>query len=314
MRVVVTGGAGFIGRWVVRAFLGRGWDVVAFDNLSSGSRENIAEFVGETGRFRFVKGDVRDADAVRSLLAGGTDLIAHLAARINVQQSIDHPVDTFENDVTGTLNLLEAARAARPKFLFMSTCMVYDRSSSPEGIGETHPTKPASPYAACKLAGEQLTLSYHHAYGLPAVVVRPFNTYGPFQRADGEGGVIAVFLKKAMARAPLQIYGDGTQTRDFLYAEDCAEFVATAALSREAEGRILNAGTGRDISVNDLAALVQKDPALVRHVPHIHPQSEIAKLLCDAREARRILGWEPRVSLAEGIRRTGEWLAARPSA
>src|SRR6185369_3522694 len=192
---------------------------------------------------------------------------------------------TFDNDVVGTFNLLEAARSARARFLFMSTCMVYDRSTSPSGIDERHPTKPASPYAASKLAGEALTLSYHHAYGLPTTVVRPFNTYGPFQRSVGEGGVVAIFNRLSLLGETLRIYGDGTQTRDLLYASDCARFVCDALLSDDATGRILNAGTGHDVSVNDLAALVEPDPAKIDHVDHIHPQSEIAVLRCDSREA-----------------------------
>ena len=184
---------------------------------------------------------------------GQVDAVAHLAASISVQDSIDDPGTTFENDVVGTFNLLEGARAAGARFLFMSTCMVYDRASTPAGIAETHPTKPASPYAASKLAGEALTLSYFHAYGLPTTVVRPFNTYGPFQRSVGEGGVVAIFTRRSLLGEELRIYGDGTQTRDLLYVEDCARFVCDALVSDAAIGGILNAGTGADVSVNELA-------------------------------------------------------------
>jgi nucleoside-diphosphate-sugar epimerase len=195
--------------------------------------------------------------------------------------------------------------------LFMSTCMVYDRASTPDGIGETHPTKPASPYAASKLSGEALTLSYHHAYGLPTTVVRPFNTYGPFQRSVGAGGVVAIFTRRSLLGEELRIYGDGTQTRDLLYVEDCARFVCDALMSGAAIGGILNAGTGVDVSVNELAARIEPDPARIVHVEHIHPRSEIAVLRCDSRVARRVLGWEPEVSLAEGLARTREWMAER---
>jgi nucleoside-diphosphate-sugar epimerase len=242
------------------------------------------------------------------------DAVAHLAASISVQESIDDPATTFENDVVGTFRLLEGARAAGARFLFMSTCMVYDRASSPAGIAETDPTKPASPYAASKLAGEALTLSYWHAYGLPTTVVRPFNTYGPFQRSVGEGGVVAIFTRLSLQGDTLRIYGDGTQTRDLLYASDCARFVCDALLSDAATGRILNAGTGADVSVNALAAAIEPDPSRIVHVEHIHPQSEIAVLRCDAREAERLLGWRPEVPLDEGLRRVRSWMSDRVAA
>ena len=152
--------------------------------------------------------------------------------------------------------------------------MVYDRADR-GGIDEDHPTKPASPYAASKLAGEALTLSYHHAYGLPTTVVRPFNTYGPFQRSVGEGGVVAIFTRRSILGEELQVFGDGTQTRDLLYVEDCARFVVAALASDAALGRVLNAGTGADVSINALAVLIEPDASRIVHVPHIHPQSEI---------------------------------------
>ena len=241
------------------------------------------------------------------------DAVAHLAASISVQDSIDDPGTTFENDVVGTFNLLEGARASGARVLFMSTCMVYDRASTPAGIAETHPTKPASPYAASKIAGEALTLSYFHAYGLPTTVVRPFNTYGPFQRSVGEGGVVAIFTRRSLLGEELRIYGDGTQTRDLLYVEDCARFVCDALVSEAAIGGILNAGTGADVSVNELAGLVEPDPARIVHVPHIHPQSEIAVLRCDSRKARDLLGWAPEVGLEEGLARERAWMAERLS-
>ena len=311
VRVLVTGAAGFIGRWVVGDLLDRGHEVLAVDNLVAGDRENLAEFAGRSGYLGFEVGDVRDAQACRRWLAEGVGAVAHLAASISVQDSIDDPGTTFDNDVVGTFRLLEAARGRRARFLFMSTCMVYDRASTPSGISEAHPTKPASPYAASKLAGEALTLSYGHAYGLPVTVVRPFNTYGPFQRSVGEGGVVAIFTRRSLAGEALRIYGDGTQTRDLLFVTDCARFVSHALLSDAADGLVLNAGTGVDVSVNALAAAVEPDSARVVHVPHIHPQSEIAVLRCDPGRAAEVLGWRPEVTLEEGLRRVRAWMAER---
>jgi UDP-glucose 4-epimerase len=310
MHVLVTGAAGFIGRWVVGELLDRGHDVLPVDNLATGAAANLEEFDGRPRLNELEIGDVRDEAACRRWL-GQVDAVAHLAASISVQDSIEDPGETFDNDVVGTFRLLEAARARGTRFLFMSTCMVYDRASTPEGIAEDHPTLPASPYAASKLAGEALTLSYFHAYGLPTTVIRPFNTYGPYQRSVGEGGVVAIFTRRSLLGAQLRIYGDGTQTRDLLYATDCARFVCDALAADAATGRILNAGTGHDVSVNELAATIEPDPGRIVHVEHIHPQSEIPVLRCDARRGAAALGWRPEVSLAEGLARTREWMAGR---
>jgi UDP-glucose 4-epimerase len=310
VRVLVTGAAGFIGRWVVAELLDRGHEVLPIDNLSEGDRANLTELDGRPGLSPFERGDVRDADACRRWLAA-VDAVAHLAATISVQDSIDDPATTFDNDVVGTFRLLEAARDRRARFLFMSTCMVYERATAAEGIDEGHPTRPASPYAAAKLAGEALTLSYGHAHGLPVTVVRPFNTYGPYQRSVGEGGVVAIFTRRSLLAEPLRIYGDGTQTRDLLYVTDCARFVCDALESDRATGRILNAGTGVDVSVNELAALIEPAAGRRLHVPHIHPQSEIPVLRCDPTLAREILGWRPTVPLADGLGRVRDWMAER---
>ncbi|TDA65482.1 MAG: SDR family NAD(P)-dependent oxidoreductase [Clostridia bacterium] len=319
MHILVTGGAGFIGRWVVARLLTEGHEVLAFDNLSSGSLANIREWENEPG-FSFRQGDIKDEGAVEEVFtAFRPEVCFHLAASINVQDSLDNPQDTFDNDVVGTFHVLEACLRHGAKMVFMSTCMVYDRCGEGEAITETHPVKPASPYAGAKLAGEHLVLSYYHGYGLPVVVLRPFNTYGPFQKSTGEGGVISIFLSRALRYEPLLVYGDGTQTRDFLYVEDCAEFVVRAGLSEQAVGRVLNAGTGIDISINELAVKVLEVTArfqgtganpvsAVQYMPHIHPQSEIPRLRCDWRLARELLGWAPQVSLEEGLVRTARWI------
>ena len=312
MKVLVTGGAGFIGRWVVKRLLDDGHEVWAMDDLSNGRLANIAEFETDPGWRGFTRGDIKDGTLLATLFEKGFDLCYHLGASINVQDSIDEPKRTFDNDVVGTFNVLELCRRDKVKLVFMSTCMVYDRAAGPTGIGETHPTKPASPYAGSKIAGENMVLSYWHAYGLPVVVVRPFNTYGPFQKTGGEGGVVAIFIKNSLAGGLLDIYGSGEQTRDLLYVGDCARFVVEAGYSDRVNGEILNAGLGRDVSVNNLAALIEPDPVKVRHVAHIHPQSEIMKLLCDSRKAQALLGWEPQVSLEEGLAMTREWIKNYP--
>ena len=312
MNVLVTGGAGFIGRWVVKRLLDDGHAVWALDDLSNGRLANIAEFEGHSGWRGFTRGDIKDMALLEKLFSNQFDLCYHMGASINVQDSIDEPRQTFDNDVIGTFNVLEMCRRDSVKMVFMSTCMVYDMATDPAGINELHPTKPASPYAGSKIAGENMVLSYWYAYGLPTVVVRPFNTYGPFQKTGGEGGVVAVFIKRSLAGDNLNIYGSGEQTRDLLYVTDCARFVVEAGYSDKVNGQILNAGLGRDVSVNELAALIEPNPAKIVHVPHIHPQSEIMKLLCDSRKAGELLGWSPQVGLEQGLQLTRQWIEKNP--
>ena len=308
-RALVTGGGGFIGRWVVKALLDEGHAVTVLEDFSNGSQANIEE-LSDDPRLDVVVGSIHDPGAVAKAYEQRPDLVLHLAAKINVQHSIDDPVGTYEPDVIGTLRVLEEARLAGAPFLFMSSCMVY-AAAGDEPIAESHPVRPASPYAASKLAGEQLTLSYGLAYGHPVTVVRPFNTYGPFQRADGEGGVVAIFCERALEGRTIDIFGDGTQTRDLLYVRDCAEFVLRAARSEGARGEILNAGTGRDVPILELAELVGGSDVDVRRVSHPHPQAEIARLVCDHRKAERVLGWHPETSLEQGIAETKEWIGTR---
>ena len=307
MNILVTGGSGFIGRWVVKRLLDDDNRVWVLDNLSNGRTENLDEFRGDSN-LDITIGDIKDTVLLSKLFENKFDICIHLAASIIVQASIDHPLKTFENDVVGTFNVLEEAKKTNTKFVFMSTCMVYDTASTDGAISENHPTKAASPYAGAKLAGENIVQSYFHAYGLPTVIVRPFNTYGPYQKSTGEGGVVSIFVQRDLSGDVLNIYGDGTQTRDLMYVEDCAEFVVQAAYSDAANGETLNAGLGEDITINDLAALVCKDVEHIRHVEHIHPQSEIPKLVCDYSKAKRVLGWGPKTSLVKGIEKFRNWM------
>jgi nucleoside-diphosphate-sugar epimerase len=303
MKALVTGGAGFIGRWVVKRLLKDGHSVWVLDDLSNGSLNNLSEFL-KNPKLKVKVGDIKNKKMLSALFKQKFDMVIHLAANIIVQESIDNPRKVFENDVIGTFNLLNEAKNNNARFVFMSTCMVYDTASFRGAISESHPTKAASPYAGAKLAGENMVQSFYHAYGLPTVILRPFNTYGSYQKITGEGGVVSIFIQNELNGGVLNIYGDGTQTRDLMYVEDCADFVVDAAFSDRCTGEVVNAGLGKDITINELAALICKDKSRIKHIKHIHPQSEIPKLVCDRSKAQRLLGWKPQTSLEEGILKT----------
>jgi nucleoside-diphosphate-sugar epimerase len=300
--VCVTGAAGFIGRWVVHELLERGYRVIGIDDLSNGTRRNIAEFENND-RFEFYEGDVRNRSGVDEVITDATEACLHLAAEIDVHESLEDPEAHFETNVVGSFNILEACRRTDTRLGLVGTCMVYDVVDSDKGIDETHPVNPASPYAGSKLAAENLAESYYDGYDLPVTLLRPFNTYGPYQ----EAGVVPIFVDRDLRGESLKIFGDGTQTRDLLYATDCARFIVEATFADEAIGEVLNAGTGVDVSINELADLIASKGTEVRHVEHHHPQSEIDELRCDPSKAGELLGWEPEVPLEEGVHRVRSW-------
>ncbi|MDL0131508.1 GDP-mannose 4,6-dehydratase [Halobacterium salinarum] len=308
--VVVTGAAGFIGRWVVNELLERECTVTGFDNFSNGQRRNVAAF-SDNSDFTLIEGDVRNRPAIDSLITEDIDACLHLAAEIDVQESLDDPKSHFETNIVGTQNVLEACRKSDTRLGLVGTCMVYDMADSEKGIDESHPVKPASPYAGSKLAAENLAESYYHGYDFPVTILRPFNTYGPFQQTGMAGGVVSIFTDRDLRGEQLKIFGDGTQTRDLLYVTDCARFIVDATFSDAAVGEIINAGTGTDVSINELAELVATDGTDIEHVEHHHPQSEVQKLKCDPSKANNLLGWEPEVSLEEGVQHLREWMQER---
>ncbi|WP_311172603.1 dTDP-glucose 4,6-dehydratase [Halobellus ordinarius] len=306
--VVVTGAAGFIGRWVAKELLNRGYTVRGIDDLSNGSNRNIEAF-RDHDHFEFLKGDVRDEQIVSDLFENDPSACIHLAAEIDVQESLEDPQAHFETNVVGTKNVLEACRKTDTRLGLVGTCMVYDVADSDEGIDEEHPVKPTSPYAGSKLAAENLAESYYHGYDLPVVTLRPFNTYGPYQKTGMAGGVVSIFTNRDLVSEPLKIFGDGTQSRDLLYATDCARFIVEGTFCDEALGEVLNAGTGTDISINDLAELIATEGTEITHVEHHHPQSEVQTLRCNPSKAEEMLDWKPEVSLEDGISRLRTWLS-----
>lgn len=313
MKILVTGGAGFIGRWVVKLLIEKGHNVKVLDNLSTGDKNNVKEFSNDNLFNGLIVGDITNRKVISEVFKEKYDLCIHLAAQVDVQESLEDPKKSFETDIVGTFNILEELRKTNTKLLMMSTCMVYDVAAH-KLIDEKHPVNPTSPYAAAKLSAETMALAYYHAYGLPVVVIRPFNTYGPYQKYDperwgeSEGGVIPKFIFFNLTGKKLTIYGDGEQTRDFLYVGDCADFVVKAAFSDAANGQIFNAGIGKDISVNGLASIIAEDKDKIVYVEHHHPQSDVRKLVCDYSKAKKILNWSPKIDLNTGIKLTENWI------
>ncbi len=306
---LITGGAGFIGRWVVKKLLSKGEKIVIIDNLNNGRKENLQEFINDPNLIEFVIEDVQNSKIINDLFVKyDFSTCFHLAAQINIQESIDFPEKSFKNNVIGTYNILEASRRTNTKVILIGTCIIYDLANSDIAISEDHKVKPTSPYAGSKLAAEELALSYYYAYNLPIIILRPFNTYGPFQKTNMEGGVVSIFVKKKLEKKKLKVFGDGNQTRDLLYVEDCVDFIVKASECNECIGEVINAGSGLDISINNLANLIVQDKRCIEHVEHHHPQAEIMKLVCDNSKVKKLLDWEPKVSLKEGILYLENWI------
>ena len=300
-RWLVTGGAGFIGSHLVEALVASGHPVRVLDNFSTGRWENLAAV---RDHIEVVEGDIRDPRAVRQAM-GGIEVVAHLAAIVSVERSLQDPPGTVDVNTGGTLNLLEAARQSGVRrFLFASSAAVYgDHSELP--LREDLPLRPLSPYAASKVAGEALCQAYRAAYGLPTVTLRFFNVYGPRQDPQSPySGVISIFVGRMRQGLPPVIYGDGQQTRDFVYVEDVVAALIRAGEQDGADGAVLNVARGEETSVLRLVALLNQ--ALGTHLePEFAPPraGEIRRSAGDPRRAQAVLGWQPTVGLMEGLSR-----------
>ncbi len=304
---LVTGGAGFIGRRVVRELLDRRAAVRVLDDLSRARPGSLDAFQGRDGFLGLVQGSAADPAALQRALQG-VDTVFHLAAAVDVGASVRRPAAAARANLLGSLDVIEAARAADLRAVLVSTCHVYGPARGPQD--EQAAERPASPYAASKLAGDVLAEGYRQAFGLRHTIVRPFNVYGPWQRADLEGGVVARFIQADLRQQPLEVHGAGAQTRDFLFVDDAARGIVDAA-AETAVGRTINLATGRETSILELAALVDAGAGRVRRVEHPHPQAEVDRYLGDASLARALLGWRAEVDLRGGLARTRAWFAAQ---
>ncbi len=300
-RWLVTGGAGFIGSHLVEALVARGEQVRVLDNFSTGRWGNLSAV---QDRIEVIEGDVRDPLAVRQAI-GGVEVVAHLAAVVSVEWSLQNPQETMDVNVGGTLNLLEAARqAGGSRFLFASSAAVYgDHAGLP--LREDLPLRPLSPYAASKVAGEALCHAYLAAYGLSTVILRFFNVYGPRQDPHSPySGVISIFVGRMRQGLPPVVYGDGLQTRDFVYVGDVVAALIRAGEQDGAAGALVNIARGEETSVLRLVMLLNQALGTALEPDFAPPRAgEIRRSAGDPRRAQSVLGWQPMVGLAEGLSR-----------
>lgn len=312
-RALVAGGAGFIGSHVAELFLAEGYGVTVLDNLSSGKRENVPRGA------EFIHADITTPDTADVVRTGRFDVIAHLAAQIDVRRSVADPVFDAGVNILGTLRIAEAVRAARQatRVIFASTGgALYGDFGVPPNA-ETVAKDPEAPYGIAKLSAEYYLAYYARLHGLDTVALRYANVYGPRQDPHGEAGVVAIFCARLLEGRPLTVYGDGAQTRDYVYVKDVA--AANLAASRcelprpgRLDARAFNVGTGVETSVNDLAAAVAKAagrPASIEHAP-ARPGEQMRSAVT-IEKAGQVLGWKPRVRLERGLKETYEYFAGR---
>jgi len=296
----VTGGAGFVGANLAPRLREQGWTPVAYDDLSAGHRTDAER----AGYEDLVEADIVDAAAL-SDAARGASAVVHLAARTGVIDSIEDPRRDLEVNAIGTLNALLAARdVGATAFVFASSSAPLGETEAP--VHEDLPAGPLSPYGASKLAGEGLCTAFAGSYGLSTTVLRFSNVYGPW--SYHKGSVVAHFMKRIVAGEPLVVYGDGEQTRDFVYVDDLCAGI-TSALDAGCRGEIVQLGSGTETSVNALVAALRESFADtevdVRHEP---PRAgEILRTYADISKARRMLGYAPNVDLATGLASTRDW-------
>lgn len=309
VRVLVTGGAGFIGSELVRQAALRGFAVRVVDNLVNGRRENLE---GVPGDVELVVADIRDRKAMTSLVRD-VDVIFHLAC-LGVRNSIHSPVENQEVNASATLGLLEISRSkGLSRFVYISTSEVYGMVDTAP-ISEGHPTWPMTVYGASKLAGEAYTRAFWHSYGYPTVVLRPFNAYGPRCHHEGDSGeVIPKFMLRCLAGRPMVIFGDGKQTRDFTFVSDTALGILAAGLSDSSVGQTINLGSGKEVRIQALAAMVAEivgRPEAEITYRERRP-GDVVRLLSDSSKARKLLQFTPTVAFRDGLVCLRDWYASQ---
>ncbi|MBI3334887.1 MAG: NAD-dependent epimerase/dehydratase family protein [Candidatus Portnoybacteria bacterium] len=298
MRILVTGGAGFIGSHLVDRLVGEGFRVAIVDNLSTGRKENL------NPKAAFYNLDILHPRLAAVFEKEKPRVVFHYAAQISVQRSIRDPKGDAKVNIVGSLNVLEQCRTHKvKKIIFASTGGAIYGKARIFPTQETHRANPFSPYGVTKLAVEHYLHQYHHAYSLPSLVLRLANVYGPRQNDKGEAGVVAIFCNKLLQKKPPIIYGDGSQTRDFIFVNDVVE-ANIAALSAN-QGGIFNIGNGKETTISELLAMLKKltkTDLETLYQPAI--PGELMRSCLDYHKAKKILGWQPQYALTQGLAKT----------
>jgi len=306
-RAIVTGGAGFIGSHIVDRLLKEGYEVTVIDNLSAGKSENLVHHQNNK-EFHFIQGDIRDFDLVKEALKG-IDAVFHEAAVVSVPLSVKDPIGTNDVNVGGTLNILKACLDSKLKrFIYGSSTAIYgDTEKLP--IREDSVPQPISPYGASKLAAESYANAFYRAYGLETVCLRYFNVYGPRQAYSPYSGAITIFINRLLSDQSLTIYGDGEQTRDFTNIQDIVEANMLALERKNATGQVFNIANGVATTINQLAKLLQEVTGKTElKVVRANPRpGDIRHNYADISKARKILGYEPKISLKDGLTQLVKW-------
>jgi len=300
-KILVTGGAGFIGSHIADALISRGHRVVVVDNLSAGKKENL------NSKARFYKIDIRDKNLEGIFRKERPDFVCHQAAHIDLRQSVRDPIFDAENNIIGSLNILQnCVRSKIKKIVFASTGGALYGDAKIIPTPETYPAMPVSPYGVAKFSVERYLYYYYKIFNLPFVALRYSNVYGPRQSADGEAGVVAIFTKKMLSGGQPVIFGDGRQTRDYVFASDVARANLLALKGKKIGFR--NVGTGVETSVNQLfRELAKITGARVKEIHVPAAPGEQRKSCLDFSKIRRELGWRPTVALDAGLEKTVEW-------
>jgi UDP-glucose 4-epimerase len=308
MRILITGGAGFIGSHLSEKYTLEGHTVLCLDNFMNSDLGNIRSLLNYKN-FKLIKGDVRDFDLLEKIIRDA-DVIVHLAAQIHVDRSILEPKLTYDVNIFGTLNILELARRYDiDKVVHTSTSEVYG-SAQYVPMDENHPLDAPHPYGASKVAADRMCNAYIQTYGVNVCVMRPFNAFGPRQKDTGYGGVISIFVKRSLNGTPPIIYGDGMQTRDYTYVKDLVRAYDMILKYKKPMREPINFGTGREIRIIDLAhKIIGLCGKKGRIKPvHVAPRpGEVGRLVADYSKAKKLLGWEPEYTFEKGLTEFIKW-------
>ncbi|MFA5772363.1 MAG: SDR family oxidoreductase [Thermoplasmata archaeon] len=307
-KIVVTGGAGFIGSNIARK-LAKDNQITILDNFTTGRRKNIDDLVANG--VSLIKDDIRNISMLKRIFKGA-DYVFHQAAIASVPLSIQDPILANEVNLTGTLNVLVAARDNNVgRVVFASSCAVYGDDPTPKKA-ETIIPKPLSPYAVTKMIGEHYCRVFHEIYGLSAVSLRYFNVYGPYQDPKSDyAAAIPKFIEKLQRDKPPTIYGDGRQTRDFVFVEDVVAANISAAEKKSIDGQIINIASGKDTTINAIVTkLIKLFKSGVKPVYEEERKGEIKYSLADITKAGKLLGYEPKFNLESGLKKTVEYFNA----